>query len=207
VILAANPAWYVARSGGMLAFALLTVTVLLGLLLAGRKTLPRWPRFAVEDVHRFANLLTWSFVGVHVVALLADTFIGFSLAEVLVPFASHYRPAATAAGVVGAELLAALAITNTYRKRLPYAVWRRAHYLNFGVWALALVHGVAAGTDTGAAWAIPLYVAAAASVACATAWRVLRLRTAGTWAARAWPAVAGVVAAECTVALVLHAGA
>jgi sulfoxide reductase heme-binding subunit YedZ len=185
VIVAANPAWYVARAGGVLAFALLTVTVLLGLLLAGRKTLPRWPRFAIEDVHRFANLLTWSFVGVHVLALLADTFIGFSPVEVLVPFASHYRPAATAAGVVGAELLAALAITNAYRNRLPHAVWRRAHYLNFGVWALALVHGVAAGTDTAAAWAIALYVAAAASVTCVTAWRVLRLRSAGAWAARA----------------------
>jgi predicted ferric reductase len=205
VTVAANPAWYVARAGGVLAFALLTITVLLGVLLAGRKTLPRWPRFAVEDVHRFANLLTWSFVGLHVVALLADTFIGFSVADVLVPFASHHRRAATAAGVVGAEFLAALAITNAYRDRLPYAVWRRAHYLNFAVWTLALVHGVAAGTDSPAAWADALYVIAAASVACATTWRVVRQRSAGAWVARAWPAVAGVVAAEFTVAVVLRA--
>jgi methionine sulfoxide reductase heme-binding subunit len=204
VIVAANPAWYVARAGGVLAFALLTVTVLLGVLLAGRKTLPGWPLFAVEDVHRFANLLTWSFIGLHVVALLADTYIGFSVAEVLIPFASHYRPAATAAGVVGLELLAALALTNAYRDRLPYAVWRRAHYLNFAVWLLALMHGVAAGTDARAVWAGALYAVSAAAVAGAIAWRVLRHGTVGTLGLRLGPAVAGVVAAELTVALVLR---
>ena len=105
-------AWYVARSGGMVAFGLLTASVLLGILLAGRKTLPRWPRFAVEDVHRFAGTLTWTFIGVHVAGLLVDTYIGFSLRQVLIPFTSSYRPAATAAGIVGAELLAAIGITN-----------------------------------------------------------------------------------------------
>jgi hypothetical protein len=79
--------------------------------------------------------------------------------------------------------------------------------MNFAVWALALVHGVAAGTDTGSAWAIAFYVVAAASVTCVTVWRVLRLRAAGAWAVRAWPAVAGVVAAELTVALGLRATA
>jgi methionine sulfoxide reductase heme-binding subunit len=204
VIVAANPAWYVARAGGVLAFALVTVTVLVGVLLAGRKTLPGWPRFAVEDVHRFANLLTWSFIGLHVLALLADTYIGFSVAEVLVPFASHYRPAATAAGVVAMELLAALAVTNAYRDRLPYAVWRRAHYLNFAVWLLALVHGVAAGTDADAVWAGALYVVSAAAVAGGVAWRALRRGLAAGWGLRLGPAVAGVVAAELTVALVLR---
>ena len=114
-----NLAWYVARSGGMVAFGLLTASVLLGILLAGRKTLPRWPRFAVEDVHRFAGTLTWTFIGVHVAGLLVDTYIGFSLRQVLIPFTSSYRPAATAAGIVGAELLAAIGITNQLKDRAP----------------------------------------------------------------------------------------
>jgi sulfoxide reductase heme-binding subunit YedZ len=158
----------------VLASVFLTLTVLLGVLLAGRKTLPGWPRFAVEDVHRFANFLTWSFVGLHVLALLADNFVGFTVAEVLLPFASHYRPAATAAGIVAAELLGALALTNAYRTRLPYTFWRRAHSLNFAVWALAFVHGIAVGSDTGGSWMTTVYLVAAASVAGATTWRVLR---------------------------------
>ena len=117
--------WYTARAGGMLAFALLTLSVVLGLTLSGRARLKRWPRFAVEDVHRFVGLLASGFVGIHVVGLLVDTYVPFSLSQVLVPFTSSYRPLATGLGVVGMELLAALAIANRYRKRLSYRFWRR----------------------------------------------------------------------------------
>ena len=64
---------YTARAGGLLGFLLLTAAVVLGLTLAGRARLPGWPRFAVEDVHRFAGLLAGSFVGLHVLALLVDS--------------------------------------------------------------------------------------------------------------------------------------
>jgi sulfoxide reductase heme-binding subunit YedZ len=198
-----NVIWYTARAGGMLAFGLLTVTILLGVLLAGRKTLPGWPRFAVEDVHTFANVLTWTFVVIHGGALLLDDYFDFGLVQVLVPFAAPYRPVAVAAGVVGAELLAALAVTNRLKDRLPYSTWRRAHYLNFAVWLLALVHGVTAGTDSGSAWAVAVYLAAVASVVAATTWRVVR-HGSGAWAARLWPAVTAIAAAEFTFALVLR---
>ena len=61
------------------------------------------------------------------------------------------------AGQRAEQLLTALALTNRYRKRLPHRLWRRLHYLNFAVWLLALVHGVTAGTDTFAPWALALY--------------------------------------------------
>jgi DMSO/TMAO reductase YedYZ heme-binding membrane subunit len=79
---------------------------------------------------------------------------------------------------VATELLLALAITNHYRKRLSYGFWRRAHYLNFAVWGLALIHGIAAGTDRTAAWASLTYIGAAAAVAGMVAWRALNVRPA-----------------------------
>jgi predicted ferric reductase len=163
--------WYTARAGGLLGFALLTASVVLGLALSGRARLGRWPRFAVEDVHRFAGLLAGTFVGIHVLALLLDTYVPFSLAQLLVPGAASYRPLPTALGVVALELLTALAVANHYRKRLPYRLWRRAHYLNFAVWALALVHGITSGTDSGTVWAVALYAVAAGSVAGLLVWR------------------------------------
>src|SRR5207244_6965962 len=150
-------AWYVARAGGILGFALVTASVVLGLTLSGRARLKRWPRFAVEDVHRFAGLLAGTFVGIHVLALLLDTYVPFSLPQILVPGTASYRPLATALGVVALELLVALAVANRYRKRLSYRFWRPAHYLNFGVWALALVHGITSGSDRGTPWAVLLY--------------------------------------------------
>src|SRR5206468_918580 len=42
-----NYTWYVERAGGMLAFVLLTGSVVLGLLLSNKASLKRWPRFAL----------------------------------------------------------------------------------------------------------------------------------------------------------------
>jgi sulfoxide reductase heme-binding subunit YedZ len=165
--------WYTARAGGMLAFALLTLTVIAGLTLSGRAKLPGWPRFAVEDVHRFLGLLTGAFVGIHVFALFVDAYMPFSLTQLLVPGAASYRPFASALGVVSLELLLALAITNRYKKRLSYRFWRNAHYLNFSLWILALAHGVLGGSDTGSAWADLLYIVSGAAVAGLVTWRVL----------------------------------
>jgi len=157
--------WYLARASGMTAFGLLTIAVALGLLLSGRAQSRGWPRFAIEDIHRFAGLLTGAFVSLHVLTLFADAYMPFSLSQLLVPGASSFRPFATALGVVGAELLLALAIATRYRKRLSYRFWRRTHYLNFAVWGLALGHGVLSGTDSGSRWASALYVGSAALVA------------------------------------------
>src|SRR4249920_3449328 len=103
-----NVAWYVARAGGMLAFVLLTATVLIGLTMSSRVKMRQWPRFAVEDVHRYLGLLTWSFVGVHALALIADSYLSFSASDLVVPGIAPYRPLPTALGVIGLELLAAL---------------------------------------------------------------------------------------------------
>jgi len=169
---AVNYTWYGARAGGILAFALLTTTVVVGLLLSGRARLEGWPRFAVEDVHRFVGLLTGTFIVLHVGFLLVDGYLPFSLTNVLVPGTAPYRPVSVAAGVIAAELLAALAVANRYRASLSYRFWRRTHYVNFAVWLLAFVHGIVSGTDATTGWGAALYLGSAAVVAGLTATRV-----------------------------------
>jgi predicted ferric reductase len=203
VIAGANVAWYAARAGGLVAFVLLTLATLAGLLLAGRAQSTRWPRFAVEDVHRFLGLLTGAFIWLHVGVLLLDSYLPFSVADLLVPGISSYRPLPTALGVVGAELLLALAVTNRLRSRLSYRFWRRAHYVNFAVWGLSLAHGITAGADGDTVWAVALYTVCGGSVAAATAWRALKTRPVPGWALRLWTATAGLVGAELVATLVL----
>lgn len=166
--------WYAARSAGVVAYCLLTGGVLLGVLLAGRARLPRWPQFAVTDVHRYVALLTGAFVVLHVYMLLLDRYVHTSLVAVLVPGASSYRPFWVALGTVALELLAAVGVSNLFRKRLGHARWRRIHYLTFAVWAAATAHGVGAGTDAGAEWLRLLYVVSIGSVAAAVVWRAGR---------------------------------
>jgi len=165
--------WYVVRASGMLAFVLLTLSVVLGLAVSGKARSTRWPRFAIEDVHGFAGVLSGIFIVVHGFALLVDSYMPFSLVQLVVPGTSPYRPLAVTLGVLSAELLAALALTNRFRKEIPYSVWRRAHYANFVVWSFALLHGLLAGSDTGTVWAELVYTVSGGAVAGLAVWRVL----------------------------------
>ncbi len=163
--------WYAARAAGVAAYVVLSIVVSLGLTLGGKAQTRRWPRFSVEEIHRFGGLLVGSLIGVHVLAIAADSFLPFSLTQLLVPFTSTYRPLWTGLGIAAAELLVALAITNHYRRRLPYRFWRRAHYLNFAVWAFASLHGLMGGTDRGAVWLAILYGVSVATVLMLLLWR------------------------------------
>jgi methionine sulfoxide reductase heme-binding subunit len=166
--------WYAARAAGVVAYVLLTLVVVVGIALAGQVRPRRWPRFAIEEVHRFGGLLIGTFVALHVVTIAADSLAGFSVAQLVVPLAAHYRPFWTALGIVAAELLLALAVANRYRSRLPYRFWRRTHYLNFAVWALATLHAAVGGTDRSSPWLVLLVLSSTAAVCGATVFRIGR---------------------------------
>jgi hypothetical protein len=97
--------------------------------------------------------------------------------QIVIPFTADYRPLATGLGVVALELLLAVAVTNALRSRLPYGVWRKAHYATLVVWGLATIHGMLSGTDRSQTWLLWLYAATVGLVACAM---VLRFARAGT---------------------------
>ena len=173
--------WYAARSAGITAYVLLTASVVLGLLLSTRARLG-WPRFAVEEVHRFAARLTGVFIVIHGGSLLLDRVVPFSLGQELVPFSSSYRPFAVGLGVASAELLAAVAVTNALRSRLPHGVWRRAHVLTLVVWLGATVHLLLAGTDRSDPWLLGLVASSVTAVCLVSAPRVARVAAAGNTA-------------------------
>ena len=84
VHVSSSPAiWYAARASGVAAYVVLSVVVSLGLTLGGKAQNRRWPRFSVEDVHRFGGLLVGSLIGVHVLAIAADSFLPFSLTQLV----------------------------------------------------------------------------------------------------------------------------
>jgi sulfoxide reductase heme-binding subunit YedZ len=167
--------WYAARAGGVVAYVLLSANVAIGLLMTGKKSMKHWPRFALEDVHRFGGILVGSFLVLHITAVAVDAYLPFSITSLVVPLVASYRPIWTALGIVAAELLLALAFTNHYRNvTISYRFWRRAHYVNFVVWGAATLHGLGSGTDRSAAWLLAVYAAAVATVCALTTWRVLR---------------------------------
>ena len=143
----ATVTWYATRASGVVAYLLLTSSVVFGLLLSSRLHGSRPTRPWVLDVHRMLGGLAVVLTGIHVGAILLDGFTSFDLVDVVVPFASSWDPVAVAAGVVALWLLAAVEITSLARQRLPQRVWRRIHMLSFAVFLLASAHFIAAGTD------------------------------------------------------------
>lgn len=165
-------AWYTARSAGLVAWVLLTASTCWGLglsgrMFAGRKPRPHW----VLDLHRYLGGLAAAFTGVHVAGVVADTYLHFGVADVLVPFASSWRPAAVAWGVVGLWLLVAVEATSLARRWLPRTLWRRVHYLSLPLFAFATLHGLTAGSDTTSRVGVVAAVGASAFVAALVAAR------------------------------------
>jgi methionine sulfoxide reductase heme-binding subunit len=203
VHLTSNPVdWYAARGAGILAYVVLSFVVVLGTTMAGKKAFKRWPKFALEDVHRFAGLLVGTFLSIHILAVAVDSYLPFSFTSLVVPLTSVYRPLWIALGVVAAELLLALAITNHYRRSIPYGFWRKAHYVNFVVWTAATLHGLGSGTDRSSPWFLALYGIATGAVVAAIGSSVARRRLLRP----AWPAALGVGAVAAALVLALGLG-
>src|ERR1700720_22704 len=91
--------WYVARASGLVAWALLAGAVVWGLLLSSKLMRRRVKNSWLLDLHRWLAGLALLFTGVHVVAIMGDSYVHFGLASVLLPFASHWHPLAVAWGV------------------------------------------------------------------------------------------------------------
>ena len=139
--------WYISRASGLVAFALLSGSVILGLMLSTKSQSPAIPKAMAFELHQFLAFLGLAFIGIHAGSLLFDGFLHFTPAGLLVPFASPYRPMATGAGVIAAWAAALVTASFWARKRIGYATWRRFHYLSFGAYVLALVHGITAGSS------------------------------------------------------------
>ncbi len=156
--------WDVARTGGLIAFVLLTASVAIGLLLSLGWRSPTWTRFVTNEVHRFVTLLSLVFIGIHSLAVAIDPFVKLSPPEVLVPFLSSYRPIWVALGIIATYLMIAIYLSDRLRARVGYAWWRRFHVLAFVAYVMALVHGIATGSDTRAIWGMGLYITSVAVV-------------------------------------------
>ena len=167
--------WYVTRATGLVALLMLTASVLLGLLAAGRFSGERWPRFLTQGLHRNVALLVVVFLTLHVASTVLDTYTSIPLTAAFLPFTSSYKPGWLALGAVALDLLVALIVTSLVRGRLGYRTWRALHWLSYACWPVAVAHGLGIGTDKSVTWVIALTLACMACVGAAATWRILTL--------------------------------
>jgi methionine sulfoxide reductase heme-binding subunit len=166
--------WYLTRSTGAVALVLLTLSAALGVLDVSRWSSPRFPRFAIDSLHRSSSLLVMVFVVLHVITAVLDSFAPIRLLDAVIPFTGTYRPLWLGLGALAFDLLLALAATSLVRRHLGHRAWRAVHWSAYACWPLALVHTLGTGSDVKSAWLLALSIACLAVVIVAVAARAMR---------------------------------
>ncbi|MGA0878571.1 MAG: ferric reductase-like transmembrane domain-containing protein [Ilumatobacteraceae bacterium] len=161
--------WYLTRASGIVAWLMLTATVIWGILLS-TKAFPnqRHPLW-LQSLHRWLAGLMLAFLAIHIAALVADNYVSFGLADVTVPFASDWKPGAIAFGVLGMWLLVAVQLTSLAMRSLPRRFWRAVHFTSYVAFWLTSMHSAYAGTDRSSI----LYQVTAAASVLAVAWALM----------------------------------
>jgi predicted ferric reductase len=166
--------WYLSRASGFVAYLLIWLSVVLGLLITGKLS-RLWPGGPTTvDLHQFSGLLGLAFVVFHALILLGDRYVGYTPLQLLLPFAGgDYRPLAVGLGQVAGYLGALVALSFYVRRHIGYRLWRLVHFGSFAVYALVTAHALAAGTDAGSPFVVALYGATALTTFFLTVFRIL----------------------------------
>lgn len=188
--------WWISRATGIVAWAVLTLSVIWGLSLTTR-LLGRFPKPAwMLDLHRHFAALATILVGVHVGSLMLDGYARFSLGDILIPMHTPWKPGPVAWGVVGLYLLLAVQGTSLAKKRMPLKVWRALHFLSYPLWAVATAHFITAGTDAYSQPFAYVVIGTTVIISALTLGRVLSPRPARTPAVAPRPSAATTAATE-----------
>ncbi len=147
--------WDLTRSAGFVAFLCATGAVIFGARRPSHLPLRGLPA-RIYALHRALGIAALLALAVHLIALRLDTFIGFSWSDLLVaPWAGPYQPLPVTVGWVAMILLILTAASGALRRLLPG--WRTVHLLAYATFALGLLHGVFAGSDSGSYLILAVY--------------------------------------------------
>lgn len=157
--------WYLARASGVVAYLLLWLSLVFGLVVSNKMArLWNGGPTAVE-LHQFSTWLAIGFSLFHAMILLGDTYIKATVSQVLTPFGyTGYEPLWVGFGQVGFYLAVLVAASFYVRKHIGYRAWRTLHYVSFGLYLILTLHGIFAGTDSAAPALQLVYLGSSVSV-------------------------------------------
>jgi predicted ferric reductase len=140
--------WYITRAAGLTAYVLLWLSTAWGLAVSSKILDLFLHRTFTYDFHQFISLLAIGFIFLHIAVLMADRYLPYTLAQILLPFLSPYRPLWVGIGVIGFYLTLLVTVTFYLRSRIGVRTFRAIHGLSLIAYLAATVHGFFAGTDS-----------------------------------------------------------
>ena len=149
--------WYITRAAGLVAAVSLVILILSGVGMITGYTFKFLEPLTAWATHRALGILFAVSVLVHGIALLFDKFVPFTIAQVLFPFASNYRPVTIAGhhlgslyvalGIIAFYLILAMVISSLlWIDKKPHT-WKAFHFLAYLVMIFVFFHALYLGTD------------------------------------------------------------
>ncbi len=154
----ANPAltdhlwWIASRASGLVALALITASVALGLVMSGKIMRKPGRARTMVALHEQLALAGLFAIAVHGITLLGDAFLNPGITGITIPGAIDYRPVWVGLGIGAGYLAAVLGLSFYARKSIGPRLWRKAHRLTIVVYAMSVLHVLGAGTDASTPW-------------------------------------------------------
>jgi hypothetical protein len=126
--------WLAIRASGLTAWGLLSAVVIWGILLRTRLLGRVASPMRLLDMHRWLGVTALVFLLIHMVLLIFDKSVSFTIGQILIP------------------------------GKRGNAWFKRSHYLAYAAWPLATAHYILAGTDALAAWSLAFLIAISAVI-------------------------------------------
>jgi len=179
--------WYIARGSGLVAAVALVILMLSGIGQVTGYTFRFLEPITAWASHRALGLVFGVSVLVHMLSLLFDHFVPFSILQVFVPWLSNYRPV-TVFGLHLGSLYIALGVLSFYGafavvitslvwvEKKPY-VWKFIHLLSYMIILFVFVHALYIGSDLTHGVLRWLWIISGVSIACAVLHRLWRAKT------------------------------
>lgn len=136
--------WALLRSTGVIALALLSLSVVLGI--AGPAIRRPSARLTSVSVHRAAAAAGTLLIVGHVVLAVLDSWVQVPAVAVILPGASSWESLWIGLGAVALDLIAVVMVSSALRQRSA-RTWWRLHVLAYPAWAVAFGHAFGVGTD------------------------------------------------------------
>ena len=144
--------WLTSRASGIIALALISLSVVMGLAMAARVLHRTTLKRAVARLHEHVALVAIAAIVIHGVTLLGDHWLRPGWRGIAVPFAMTYRPTFTGLGIIAGYLAALLGPSFYARKLFGARRWRKLHRFTVAVWVISVIHTLGAGSDRSKLW-------------------------------------------------------
>ncbi len=140
--------WYLTRAAGLMGYFLIWLSTAWGLVVSSKILDSIMERAFTYDFHEYLSWLGLAFIGIHVIVLMADKYLPYTIWQVLIPFLSPYRSFWVGVGVIAFYLSLLVTVTFYLKAKIGAEAFRKIHYLSLVSYFGATLHGLYAGTDS-----------------------------------------------------------